>query len=179
MRFEVCKDAIKWIESRPPSLRDKLRQLTLNMRSSTDISCIIEIDDPETQEYNKKLDDLFVIIYMMHLLAWIMYGFTVFPCGCQIGPIGSNFQRRSCYTYFYDSDLHLIIIKCFVDNANINGICFISFHLAFQEQMIVPNLSHVCFQFKLTDAAGFFRDVAGLCCIYNFNNSYSVYTIIT
>jgi hypothetical protein len=69
MRFEVCKDAIKWIESRPPSLRDKLRQLTLNMRSSTDISCIIEIDDPETQEYNKKLDDLFVIIYMMHLLA--------------------------------------------------------------------------------------------------------------
>jgi hypothetical protein len=61
MRFEVFKDKIKWIESQPPSSRDMLRPLNcfadIKFEEFHPHSCIIEIDDPETREYNNKLDE--------------------------------------------------------------------------------------------------------------------------
>uniref|UniRef100_A0ACD5ZHG2 Uncharacterized protein n=1 Tax=Avena sativa TaxID=4498 RepID=A0ACD5ZHG2_AVESA len=61
MRFQVFKETIQRIESHPPKLRDKLRPL--NCFADTRFeefhprSCIVEIDDPETREYNKKLNE--------------------------------------------------------------------------------------------------------------------------
>jgi hypothetical protein len=144
MRFEVFKDKIKWIESLPPSRGDILRPLNcfadIKFEEFHPHSCIIEIDDPETREYNKKLDEwlakkdkgLFFFCNYIHDALASLNHLWLYPfyCGCQIGPIGSNFQRRSCYTYFYGSDLHLLLI-CFVDNSNINGIYFIAIHWAF------------------------------------------------
>uniref|UniRef100_A0ACD5UJC1 Uncharacterized protein n=1 Tax=Avena sativa TaxID=4498 RepID=A0ACD5UJC1_AVESA len=61
MRFQVFKDTIEWIESRPPSHRDMLRPLNcfadLKREEIHPRSCVIEIDDPETREYNKKLNE--------------------------------------------------------------------------------------------------------------------------
>uniref|UniRef100_A0ACD5Z8Y8 Uncharacterized protein n=1 Tax=Avena sativa TaxID=4498 RepID=A0ACD5Z8Y8_AVESA len=61
MRFQVFKDTIEWIESRPPSHQDMLRPLNCFADLKTEEihpwSCIVEIDDPETREYNKKLNE--------------------------------------------------------------------------------------------------------------------------
>uniref|UniRef100_A0ACD5UJB2 Uncharacterized protein n=1 Tax=Avena sativa TaxID=4498 RepID=A0ACD5UJB2_AVESA len=61
MRFQVFKETIERIESHPPDLQNMLRPL--NCFADTRFeefhgqSCIVEIDDPETQEYNKKLNE--------------------------------------------------------------------------------------------------------------------------
>ena len=78
MRFQLFKATVKDIESQPPSYRNMLEPGYFADFKDEDLpssrSCV-KVDESEVYCENEKglfFCNLFILIYMMHMLAWFM-----------------------------------------------------------------------------------------------------------